>query len=116
MKAQSRQALSIADRDTFTATVSPSCEAIRADHNGLNAGAHVDRPHLMLLSFKSRLPGFGFCARLKFGRPVAAAEVGQVDGSLWVELPVENTDKCLGYVGDDLAAARRAHNRVEFVA
>ena len=78
MKAQSCRAQSIADRHTFTAAVSPSREAIRTDHNGLNAGVHADRSDLVPLSLKSYLLGFRLRAGFDLRRAVPAAEVRQV--------------------------------------
>ncbi|MNF69162.1 hypothetical protein D3C84_510370 [compost metagenome] len=52
----------------------------------------------------------------QFGRAVAAAEVGQVDGGLGIEVPVEQADGGFGHVFDDLRAAGGADGGEEFAA
>jgi hypothetical protein len=52
MKVQ-RYLRSVADRNTLAAAVRAAREAVRADYDSLNAGAHADRPHLMPFGIKS---------------------------------------------------------------
>ncbi len=42
---------------------------------------------------------------LQFGRAISAAEVGQADSRLRIELPIEQADGGFGHVFDDLRAA-----------
>src|SRR5882672_4186232 len=103
-------------RHAFAARVGPAFPAVARAADALQPTGHVDDAHLVTHRLQSPFDPFEFRAFLDFGRPVAAAEVGQVDGGLDIELPVEDTDERLGNVADDEAAAGAADRHVEIAA
>lgn len=102
---------SVPQRFSFTSRIRATFQRrfplrILDPHDGLGAAGHVDfiyRVPLVLQRLNQRRAEL---ALFQFGRAVAAAEVGQADGALRVEVPVEQADRGFGYVFDDLRAAR----------
>jgi hypothetical protein len=62
-------------------------------HDGLGAAGHVDFIHCVALVFQRLNQRRAELALFQFGRAIAAAEVGQADGALRVEVPVEQADQ-----------------------
>ena len=77
----------------------------------MHAAGHFDYAHLVPQRSQRLRPACRFRAPLQFGGAVAAAEIGQVDRLLYVQVPVERGDQGLDYVVDNGAAAGRAQQQ-----
>src|SRR5471032_1863232 len=104
-------AASVAAHDAFAARVGaaePRIVAVDGDAlDALQAGILFDFDDLVAARLQRRDHVRRYAARFQFGRSVAAADVGQADGLLHIEVPVQRPDQHLGDVVDDGRAARR---------
>ncbi|MNQ84464.1 hypothetical protein D3C85_995920 [compost metagenome] len=104
------ECLSIPQRFPFTPRVGPTRQRhiplrILDPNNRLGAAGHVDLAHVVAFVLQRLDQCRTELSAFKFGRAVAAAEVGQVDRRLRIEVPVEQADGGFGDVFDDLRAA-----------
>src|SRR5450830_1715087 len=102
---------SVADRFAFTPRVCPAAQrhlavGIPRANDGLDAAGHIDFAQRMALVLECLFQRRAEQTLLQFCRAVAAAEVGQADGGLRVEVPVEHRHQGFAHVLDDLRTTR----------
>ena len=105
---------SIPQCSAFTARIGTAHPTVLAAHDNLRATGHFNQRNLVPTGLQLLHKGRAEAACLKFGVDIAAAEIGQADGVLRVQFPVQQANHRLVDVLDDLRTTRRTNGCDQF--
>ena len=99
--------------DAAGSRIGAALPAVRSAHDAMQSALQRYCAHLMAPGLQRAGQRFVGRTLLDFGWTVAAAEVRQRNGRLYIEAPIERGNKCFRHIRDDGGSTRAAQHHVQ---